>query len=474
MRQCGKLHWPNQLFPCHADANKEHQMAETVTTTQPSPSVPRWRHWLGLLYVQVVLGMVAGATIGFVAPDIGVQLKPLGDTFVRLIKMMIALIVFCTIVSGIGGSKDLKSAGRTGAIALLYFEVASLVALLAGLVMVHIIKPGVGFGADPRHLDTHAMASYAGKVKHDGLIGFLTDIVPDSFIGAFANGEILQVVLVSVLSGAVLAQIGEKGAPLRVFFESGTSLVFGITNMIMRLAPFGAGGAMAFTVGKFGLGALGKLIWLVGTFYAAAGVFVFVGLGLVMWASGLSIFRLLAYLKEELFITLGASSSDPALPGLMEKMEHLGLSRQHVGLVVPSGYVFNTDGTAIYMATTAIFIAQALGIDLTWQQQGEMLAVAMVTSKGAGGVAGAGFIGLLGTLAVVPSIPPAGMALVLGVDRFMSEARALVNMVGNAVACVVLGRWLGDLDTDRAGRVLAGEEGYAYTPSGVVAPDGGH
>jgi aerobic C4-dicarboxylate transport protein len=226
---------------------------------------------------------------------------------------------------------------------------------------------------------------------------------------------------------------------------------------------------MAFTVGRFGLSALGKLAWLVGTFYAAGLVFIFVGLGAVMAASGLSIFRLLSYLREELFITLGASSSDPALPGLMEKMEHLGLSRQHVGLVVPSGYVFNTDGTAIYMATTAIFIAQALGIDLTWQQQAEMLAVAMVTSKGAGGVAGAGFIGLLGTLAVVPSIPPAGMALVLGVDRFMSEARALVNMVGNAVACVVLGRWLGDLDQDRAARVLAGEEGYAYTPGGIVA-----
>lgn len=445
-------------------------MAKPATITHLSPARPAWRRWLGLLYVQVVLGMVLGAIVGFVAPDIGVQLKPLGDTFVRLIKMMIALIVFCTIVSGIGGSSDLKKAGRTGAIALLYFEVASLVALLVGVVMVHLIHPGVGFGADVHHLDTHAMAAYAGKAaQHEGLVGFLTNIVPDSFIGAFANGEILQVVLISVLSGAVLAQIGEKGAPLRALFESGTSLVFGITNTIMRLAPFGAGGAMAFTVGRFGLSALGKLAWLVGTFYAAGLVFIFVGLGAVMAASGLSIFRLLAYLREELFITLGASSSDPALPGLMEKMEHLGLSRQHVGLVVPSGYVFNTDGTAIYMATTAIFIAQALGIDLTWQQQAEMLAVAMVTSKGAGGVAGAGFIGLLGTLAVVPSIPPAGMALVLGVDRFMSEARALVNMVGNAVACVVLGRWLGDLDRDRAARVLAGEEGYAYTPGGIVA-----
>lgn len=445
-------------------------MAHTATTTHLHQARPAWRRWLGLLYVQVLLGMVLGAAIGFVAPDIGVQLKPLGDTFVRLIKMMIALIVFCTIVSGIGGSSDLKKAGRTGAIALLYFEVASLVALLVGVVMVHLIHPGVGFGADVHHLDTHAMAAYAGKAaQHEGLIGFLTNIVPDSFIGAFANGEILQVVLISVLSGAVLAQIGEKGAPFRALIESGTSLVFGITNTIMRLAPFGAGGAMAFTVGRFGLSALGKLAWLVGTFYAAGLVFIFVGLGAVMAASGLSIFRLLSYLREELFITLGASSSDPALPGLMEKMEHLGLSRQHVGLVVPSGYVFNTDGTAIYMATTAIFIAQALGIDLTWQQQAEMLAVAMVTSKGAGGVAGAGFIGLLGTLAVVPSIPPAGMALVLGVDRFMSEARALVNMVGNAVACVVLGRWLGDLDRPRAARVLAGEEGYAYMPGGIVA-----
>lgn len=434
------------------------------------PARPAWRRWLGLLYVQVVLGMVLGALIGFWAPDIGVQLKPLGDTFVRLIKMMIALIVFCTIVSGIGGSQDLKSAGKTGAIALLYFEIVSTLALIAGLVMVHLIRPGVGFGADPSRLDAHAVEAYASQVKgHEGLVGFLTGIVPDSFIGAFAHGEILQVVLVSILSGAVLAQIGERGAPLRSLIDSGTALVFGITNLIMRLAPFGAGGAMAFTVGKFGLGALGKLAWLVGTFYAAGGVFVFVCLGLIMAVSGMSILRLLAYLKDELLITLGASSSDAALPGLMEKMEHLGLSRQHVGLVVPSGYVFNTDGSAIYMSTAAIFIAQALGIDLTWGQQIQMLAVAMVTSKGAGGVAGAGFIGLLATLAVVPSLPPAGMALVLGVDRFMSEARALVNMIGNAVACVVLGRWLGDMDRDRARRVLAGEEGFAYVPGGAVA-----
>lgn len=443
-------------------------MAETVIHAQPSSVRPRWRRWLGLLYVQVLLGMVIGATIGFVAPDIGVQLKPLGDTFVRLIKMMIGLIVFCTIVSGIGGSKDLKSAGRTGAVALLYFEVASTIALFVGLGMVHLLKPGVGMGVDPRHLDAHSVADYASKAKgHETLLSFFTEMVPDSFIGAFAHGEILQVVLISVLCGAVLAQLGDKGAQLRGLIDSGAALVFGVINLIMRLAPFGAGGAMAFTVGKFGLGALGKLAGLVGTFYAAGAVFIFVGLGAVMAASGMSIFRLLAYLKDELLITLGASSSDAALPGLMEKMEHLGLSRQHVGLVVPSGYVFNTDGTAIYMATTAMFIAQALGIDLSWEQQAQMLAVAMVTSKGAGGVAGAGFIGLLGTLAVVPSIPPAGMALVLGVDRFMSEARALVNLVGNAVACVVLGRWLGDLDRDRAASVLAGEEGFAYPPTGV-------
>lgn len=429
---------------------------------------PRWRRWLGLLYVQVLLGMVTGAVIGFVAPDLGVQLKPLGDTFVRLIKMMIGLIVFCTIVSGVGGSQDLKAAGRTGALALLYFEVVSLVALLAGLAMVHLLKPGVGFGADPAHLDTHAVAAYtSGAAKaHDGLVSFLTGMVPDSVVGAFANGEILQVVLISVLFGAVLAQIGERGAPLRSLIDSCNGVVFGVINLIMRLAPFGAGGAMAYTVGKFGLSALGKLAGLVGTFYAAGGIFVLGFLGLVMAASGLSILKLLNYIKAELLITLGASSSDAALPGLMEKMEHLGLSRQHVGLVVPSGYVFNTDGTAIYMATTAIFIAQALGINLTWQQEAQMLAVAMVTSKGAGGVSGAGFIGLLATLAVVPAIPPAGMALVLGVDRFMSEARALVNMIGNAVACVVLGRWLGDLDRDRAMRVLSGDKELSFEAAG--------
>lgn len=432
-----------------------------------APARPAWRRLLGLLYVQVLLGMVVGAVIGFVAPDLGVQLKPLGDTFVRLIKMMIGLIVFCTIVSGVGGSKDLKGAGKTGGVALLYFEVLSLVALLAGLAMVHLLKPGVGFGADASHLDSHAVAAYATSAKaHDGLVSFLTGIVPDSVVGAFANGEILQVVLISVLFGAVLAQTGERGAAMRDLIESANSVVFGVINLIMRLAPFGAGGAMAFTVGKFGLSALGKLAGLVGTFYAAGALFVLVALGLIMASTGLSILRLLGYLKAELLITLGASSSDAALPGLMEKMEHLGLSRQHVGLVVPAGYVFNTDGTAIYMSITAIFIAQALGIDLTWQQEAQMLAVAMVTSKGAGGVAGAGFIGLLATLAVVPAIPPAGMALVLGVDRFMSEARALVNMIGNAVACVVLGHWLGDLDRPRAARVLAGDADLRFVPGG--------
>ncbi|WP_206239527.1 C4-dicarboxylate transporter DctA [Novosphingobium terrae] len=438
----------------------------TVSDT-PLSSRPAWRRLLGTLYVQVLLGMVVGAVIGFTAPDIGVQLKVLGDTFVRLIKMMIGLIVFCTIVSGVGGSKDLKGAGKTGGVALLYFEVLSLVALLAGLAMVHLLKPGVGFGADRAHLDAHAVAAYTtGAKAHDGLVGFLTGMVPDSVVGAFANGEILQVVLISVLFGAVLAQTGERGAAVRDLIESANSVVFGVINLIMRLAPFGAGGAMAYTVGKFGLSALGKLAGLVGTFYAAGALFVLIALGLIMATTGLSILKLLGYLKAELLITLGASSSDAALPGLMEKMEHLGLSRQHVGLVVPAGYVFNTDGTAIYMSITALFIAQALGIDLTWQQEAQMLAVAMVTSKGAGGVSGAGFIGLLATLAVVPAIPPAGMALVLGVDRFMSEARALVNMIGNAVACVVLGHWLGDLDRSRAARVLAGDEDLRFVAGG--------
>jgi aerobic C4-dicarboxylate transport protein len=412
--------------------------------------------WYRILYVQVLLAISLGIAVGHFWPATAVEMKPLGDGFIKLIKMVIALVIFCTVVSGISGMENMKKVGRVGGKALLYFEAVSTLALLIGLVVATLVKPGAGFNADPATLDARAVAAYAGKAKEQTVVEFVLNIIPNTIVDAFARGDILPVVLISVLFGYVLSRLGERGKPVRDLIDAGTGLIFGTTNVLMRLAPIGAFGAMAFTVGRFGVGSLGPLAKLVGTFYLTSAIFVFGILGIIAWWAGFSIFKFLRYIREEILIVLGTSSSDPALPGLMEKLERLGCSKPVVGLVVPTGYVFNTDGSSIYMTLAALFVAQATNTDLTLMQELAIFGVAMLTSKGASGVTGASFIALVGTLAVVPTIPVAGMALILGIDRFMSEARAVVNMIGNGVAAVVMAKWEGELDHARMQAVLNG------------------
>ena len=431
-----------------------------VVTPGPKP-------FYTVLYVQVLAGIVAGAILGWLNPTLGADLRPLGDIFIKLIRMVIGLVIFVTVVSGIGGMRDMRRMGRLGAKALLYFEVVSTVALLIGIVVGNLVQPGAGFNADPTKLNTAAVARYAGQAKEHGTVDFLMNIVPNTFVDAFARGDILPIVFVAVLFGVVLSRMGERGRPIRDLMDAGSELVFGVINVLMRVAPIGAFGAMAYTVGAYGIGSLGQLAGLVATFYLTALVFVLLVLGGIARWSGFSLFALLRYIKEELFIILGASSSDPALPALMEKMEHLGCSKPVVGLVLPTGYIFNADGTNIYMTLAALFVAQATNTDLTLTQQATLFGVAMLTSKGASGVTGAGFIALVATLSVVPAIPAAGMALILGVDRFMSEVRALVNAIGNVVATIALARNEGELDVERMRRVLAGELVETYPVSGA-------
>lgn len=418
---------------------------------------PARKPFYTVLYIQVLFGIAAGALVGWLQPKLGVDLRPLGDVFIKLIRMTIGLVIFVTVVSGISGMSDMKKMGRLGAKALLYFEVVSTVALLLGVIVGNVLQPGAGFNADVSKLNTAAIARYAGEAKEHGAVDFLTGIVPNTIVDAFARGDILPIVFVAVLVGVVLSKMGERGLPIRTLVDSVAELVFGIINMLMRVAPIGAFGAMAYTVGNFGVGSLGRLAGLVAAFYLTAALFVIVVLGgIAAWAR-VNIFSLLRYIKEELLIILGASSSDPALPALMEKMEHLGCSKPVVGLVLPTGYIFNADGTNIYMTLAALFVAQATNTDLTLTQQAAIFGVAMLTSKGASGVTGAGFIALVATLSVVPAIPAAGMALILGVDRFMSEVRALVNAIGNVVATIVMARNEGELDEARMRRVLSGE-----------------
>ena len=413
--------------------------------------------WYQQLYMQVLVGIALGVIVGYLQPAFGAELKPLGDAFIKMIKMAIGLVIFCTVVHGISGMGDMKKMGTLGGKSLLYFEIVSTLALLIGLAVAHIVQPGAGMNIDPATLDASAVAQYAGAAKDHSTIDFLLNIIPTTIIGAFSEGAILPIVFISVLFGYVLSKTGEAGKPIRDLVESGSAVVFGIINTLMKFAPIGAFGAMAYTIGRFGLESLGPLLGLIATFYLTAVIFVVVILGSIgLWA-GFNIFRFLGYLKEELLITLGASSSDPALPGLMAKLENLGCSKPVVGFVVPTGYVFNADGTSIYMTMAALFIAQAMNIDLTLMQQAAIFGVALLTSKGASGITGAGFIALVGTLSVVPAIPAAGMALVLGVDRFMSEARALVNLIGNAVATVVMAKMEGELDKDRMRSVLSGK-----------------
>ncbi len=417
-----------------------------------------------ILYVQVLFAIVIGVLLGHYEPELAIKMKPLGDGFVALIRMVIAPIIFCTVVSGIAGMHDMKKVGRVGGKALLYFEVMSTVALIVGLLVAHLLRPGDGFNVDPKTLDARAVASYATQAGSQGTVDFLMHIIPATVVDAFAKGEILQVLLVALLFGTALSFLGAKGAPLLGLIDQFAAVFFRMVTLITRVAPIGAFGAMAFTIGKYGLGSLLPLLKLVGTFYLTSLLFVLVVLGLIARAFGFSIFRFLVYIKEELLIVLGTSSSEAALPQLMAKMENIGCSKSVVGLVVPTGYSFNLDGTNIYMTLSVLFIAQALNVDLTWAQEGTILLVAMLTSKGASGVTGSGFITLAATLSVVPTLPVTGMVLILGIDKFMSECRALTNIVGNGVACVVVSAWERELDRGRLAVALRGD-----TPGEVEA-----
>ncbi len=407
------------------------------------------------LYFQVIVAIVLGVMLGHFMPELGAKLKPLGDGFIKLVKMMIAPIIFCTIVVGIAGMEDMKKVGRVGGKALLYFEVVTTLALAIGLLVVNFVQPGSGMNVDPATLDTGAIAKYTEKAAGQSTVDFILHIIPQSAVGAFAEGEILQVLLFSVLFGAGLSMMGEQGKPVLGFFEKVSHVLFAMIGFIMKLAPIGAFGAMAFTIGKYGVSSLVQLASLMGTFYLTCVLFVGLVLGSIARFYGFSVWQLIKYIKEELMIVLGTSSSESALPRLMVKLEQLGCAKPVVGLVVPTGYSFNLDGTSIYLTMAAIFIAQACNIDLTLTQELTILGVLLLTSKGAAGVTGSGFITLAATLAVVPEIPVAGLALILGIDRFMSEARAITNLIGNAVATVVVAKWENSLDTEQMARELA-------------------
>ena len=408
------------------------------------------RKLLGTLYIQVLIAIALGVLIGHQWPQIGIDLKPLGDGFIKLIKMIIGPIIFCTVVSGITSMHDVKQVGRVGGKALLYFEIVSTIALLIGLIAAHLLQPGVGFNIDVKTLDSSAIAGFVGQAEHgEGITGFLLHVIPATFFDAFSKGEILPVLFVSVLFGVGLVMVGEKGRPLVGVINQASEVFFRIVGIISRVAPIGAFGAIAFTIGKYGVGSLLPLLKLVGTFYVTAFFFIAVVLGSIARYAGFSIFRLMGYIKSELLIVLGTSSSESALPQLIQKLESLGASKGVVGIVVPTGYTFNLDGTNIYMTLAVLFLAQATNIHLPLEQQLTLLAVAMLTSKGAGAVVGAGFVALAASLAVVPTVPVAAMVLILGVDRFMAECRSLTNIIGNAVAALVVAAWEGELDREK-------------------------
>ncbi|HTR34958.1 MAG TPA: dicarboxylate/amino acid:cation symporter [Bryobacteraceae bacterium] len=416
-----------------------------MATVTAVPSVRKKPFYTGLSF-QVLVGVAVAIVFGYISPAKAAAMKPLGDGFIRLITMIIALVIFCTVVSGIAGMQDMKKVGRVGGKALLYFEVVSTLALLIGLVVANVVQPGNGFNINPATLDPKAVAAYAGSAKAQSVTDFILHIIPTTVVDAFTRGDILQVLLVAILFGFALSMVGARSKPLIDLFDALTHAVFGVINILMRLAPIGAFGAMAFTIGKFGVASLGPLAKLIATFWITCILFVIIVLGAVSIMAGFSIFKFLSYIKEEIILTLAVSSSEPALPTLMQKMERLGCSPALVGLVVPTGYTFNTDGTSIYMTLAALFVAQATNIHLTLSQQLTILAVAVLTSKGASGVQGAAFIALVGTLMVIPTIPVAGMAIILGIDRFMSMFRAAINMLGNGVATIVVARWEKEID----------------------------
>src|SRR3982750_4671648 len=409
------------------------------------------------LYAQVITAIVIGVLLGHFLPQTGEAMKPLGDGFIKLIKMIIAPIIFCTVVVGIAGMEDMKKVGKTGGLALLYFEIVSSIALVVGLVIINIVQPGAGMNIDARALDTKNIAAYTGPGKMQGTVDFLLAIIPSTVIDAFAKGEILQVLLFSVLFGFALHRFGGRGTLVFDMIEKTSHVLFAIVGFIMRLAPIGAFGAMAFTIGKYGVGSLLQLGKLMGTFYGTCLFFIFVVLGLIARFHGFSIWKFVRYIKEELLIVLGTSSSESVLPRMMAKLENLGVKKSTVGLVIPTGYSFNLDGTSIYLSMAAVFIAQATNTPMTFTQELTLLAVLVLTSKGAAGITGSGFIVLASTLSAVGGIPVAGLALILGIDRFMSEARALTNLVGNGVATVVVAKWTNDLDTARLNKVLNNE-----------------
>ncbi|HET8880892.1 MAG TPA: dicarboxylate/amino acid:cation symporter [Solimonas sp.] len=424
-------------------------------------------------YLIVLAAIIAGGLLGHFAPAIAVQLKPLGDGFIALIKMLIAPVIFLTVVLGVAGVADVKKVGRVGAKAILYFEIVSSFALLIGLLVVNVLQPGHGFDVDPATLDAGAVAHYAQQAHEQSTVQFLMHIIPKTFIDAFTgSGDLLQVLLLALLFGFALMQIGDAAKPVVDVLEALSQAFFRMIAMVMKLAPVGAGGAMAFTIGRYGVDSLGPLLKLMGCFYLACALFVLVVLGAIARVTGFSILRFLRYIRDELLLVLGTSSSESALVPLMQKLERLGCPRTIVGLVIPSGYSFNLDGTNIYLTLAAIFVAQALNVDLTLTQELTLLGVAMLTSKGASGVTGAGFITLAATLSVVPSVPVAGLALILGIDRFMSEARAITNIIGNGVATIVVSRWEKELDLAHLNREL--DAPATSDPTTPIAYGAGH
>jgi aerobic C4-dicarboxylate transport protein len=437
------------------------------TSIQAAPRLPFYRQ----LYVQVLAAIALGVLIGHFWPDAGKQLKPLGEAFNKLVKMIIAPVIFLTIVTGIAGMKELGAIGRVAAKAFAYFLTFSTLALVVGLIVANVVQPGAGLNIDPATLDAGKVADYAHQAHERTLTGFLMSIIPATMVSAVADGNILQVLFVAILFGIALTMIGDKAQPLMTVLESASHAVFKLVSLLMKAAPIGAFGAMAFTIGEYGVGTLANLAGLVATFYLTSLLFILVVLGTVGWFVGFNILHLIRYLKAELLLVLGTSSSEAALPSLIEKMERAGCRKSVVGLVVPTGYSFNLDGTNIYMTLAALFIAQACNVHISLEQQILLLLVAMVSSKGAAGVTGAGFITLAATLSIVPSVPVAGMTLILGVDRFMSECRSLTNFIGNAVATVVVSAWERGLDRERFNAAMAGRPLEPTPDMQEVVPD---
>ena len=422
--------------------------------------------WYKNLYVQVLTAIAIGVVLGFVAPATGTAMKPFGDAFVALIRMMIAPVIFCTVVHGIATVGDLKRVGRVGVKAIVYFEVVSTIALVLGLIVAEVVKPGAGFNIDPTKINASSVANYVTAAKADSISAHLLAIIPDSFVGALAKGDLLQVLLISILSGIAVANLGEVGERISHAIDAAGAMFFRIIGIIVRFAPIGAFGAMAYTIGAFGIKSLLSLGALIATFYGTSILFILLVLGTIARWSGFSILRFIVYIKDELLIVLGTSSSETVLPRMIQKMRGLGASQSVVGLVIPTGYSFNLDGTNIYMTLSILFLAQATNTPLTLAQELQILLVAALTSKGASGVTGAGFITLAATLTVVPDIPITALAVLVGIDKFMSECRALTNLVGNGVATVVISRWEGELDQDRLTAALQGA-----TPAAVSLPD---